>query len=71
MIEVVATVLLVGMLPREDRVRLMLHHDTFLELSVVVAARVTTILRDLERIKLLLHVLLGHVGINVRGHYDK
>ena len=49
----------------------MLHHDALLEFSVVVGARVTTILRDLERVELLLHVLLGDVGIGVRGHYDK
>ena len=59
MIEVVAALVLIMLFPAQWLMGLMLDHDAFSELSVVVAASVPAILGNLESIQLFSNVLFG------------
>ena len=66
-IEIVAAVFLISMLPFQHTLSLMLYHDAFLEISIIVFAPVTSIHWDLQCVKFLLNVLLWLV--NIVRHY--
>ena len=63
MIEIVSAVLLISSFPFQKAFCLMLHHNAFLELGVVIFATISSVQRDLESIQFLLAMGLWLVDI--------
>lgn len=68
-IEIVTTVVTTLLLPSESRgFSLMLHHNALLELSVEVFAAIALIHSDEHRVKFVLSVLPGDIGVSRLAH---
>ena len=69
-VEVVAAMRLISVLPSHEPFRLMLHHNALLKFSIIVFARVSPVHRDFQGVKLLWFMLLWREYI-VRNYIQK